>query len=393
MKAASGASERPDSLPSRVRSGERQRVRPCAGASDRPIPRPSGECDHEHRQVEFDAGRARDVAHGRTGPRGQLPRRVPPRSAPLRAVPPRRGHRRSARGRRGDGVGLRRVPRPAAGGRRRRASRRHRSRGLVSVRSFHRFCASEGLLDIDPSEQVGAPRVPQGIPKALDEDEIDAILRSVVGDGPRAQRDRAILEVLYATGVRISELMGLDLADIDLDDGIARVLGKGDKERVVPMGRAARAELGRYCGDGRLALRSSRARRRDSDAVFLNARGTVDPPGLLADRATRGGARRSRRTAVTARVAPFVRDAHARSRCRHPRRAGVVGARERVDDAGVHQGLTRAAACRIRIRPPKGKELMVAEPTGRLWPLGRGEPARCASTLQPHGGGDCGYVS
>jgi integrase/recombinase XerD len=149
------------------------------------------------------------------------------------------------------------------------------ARGLVSVRSFHRFCASEGLLETDPSEQVGAPRVPQGIPKALDESEIDAILRSVVGDGPRAQRDRAILEVLYATGVRISELMGLDLADIDLDDGIARVLGKGDKERVVPMGRAARAELGRYCGDGRLALRSSRARRskRDSDAVFLNARG------------------------------------------------------------------------------------------------------------------------
>jgi integrase/recombinase XerD len=147
------------------------------------------------------------------------------------------------------------------------------ARGLVAVRSFHRFCASEGLLDSDPSEQVGAPRVPQGIPKALDEPEIDAILHSVVGDQPRAQRDRAILEVLYATGVRISELVGLDLADIDLDDGIARVLGKGDKERVVPMGRAARTELRNYCADGRLALRSPRASRRDSDAVFLNARG------------------------------------------------------------------------------------------------------------------------
>ena len=147
------------------------------------------------------------------------------------------------------------------------------ARGLVAVRSFHRFCASEGLLDSDPSEQVGAPRVPQGIPKALDEPEIDAILHSVVGDDPRAQRDRAILEVLYATGVRISELVGLDLADVDLDDGIARVIGKGDKERVVPMGRAARTELRTYCGDGRLALRSSRVARRDADAVFLNARG------------------------------------------------------------------------------------------------------------------------
>lgn len=147
------------------------------------------------------------------------------------------------------------------------------ARGLVAVRSFHRFCASEGLLETDPSEQVGAPRVPQGIPKALDEPQIDAILHSVVGNDPRAQRDRAILEVLYATGVRISELVGLDLADIDLDDGIARVLGKGDKERVVPMGRAARSELRTYCADGRLALRSPRAPRRDADAVFLNARG------------------------------------------------------------------------------------------------------------------------
>ena len=147
------------------------------------------------------------------------------------------------------------------------------ARGLVAVRSFHRFCAAEGLLDTDPSEQVGAPRVPQGIPKALDEPEIDAILHSVVGDAPRAQRDRAILEVLYATGVRISELVGLDLADVDLDDGIARVIGKGDKERVVPMGRAARTELRTYCGDGRLALRSPRVARRDADAVFLNARG------------------------------------------------------------------------------------------------------------------------
>ena len=147
------------------------------------------------------------------------------------------------------------------------------ARGLVSVRSFHRFCAAEGLLETDPSELVGAPRVPQGIPKALDEKEIDAILQSVEGNAPRSQRDRAILEVLYATGVRISELVGLDLADVDLDDGIARVLGKGDKERVVPMGRAARSELGAYCGDGRLALRSARARRNDADAVFLNARG------------------------------------------------------------------------------------------------------------------------
>ena len=137
------------------------------------------------------------------------------------------------------------------------------ARGLVAVRSFHRFCVAEGLLDDDPSEQVGAPRVPQGIPKALDEPEIDAILHSVVGDDPRAQRDRAILEVLYATGVRISELVGLDLADVDLDDGIVRVMGKGDKERVVPMGRARARRAGRLLRrrSARRCGRRSRARR------------------------------------------------------------------------------------------------------------------------------------
>ena len=229
------------------------------------------------------------------------------------------------------------------------------ARGLVAVRSFHRFCASEGLLETDPSDQVGAPACPQGIPKALDEREIDGILHSVAGDGPRAQRDRAILEVLYATGVRISELVGLDLADVDLDDGIARVLGKGDKERVVPMGRAARAELRPLLRrrPARTALTAGPAARRRR-GLPQRARRAADPPGLLADRATRGGARRPRRAALAARVAPLVRHPHARSRCRHPRRAGAAGARERVDDAGVHEGFSRAAACRLRVGAPPG---------------------------------------
>ena len=86
------------------------------------------------------------------------------------------------------------------------------ARALVAVRSFHRFCVEEGLVDVDPSEEVGAPRVPQGIPKALTEAEVEALLGAVAGDDPRALRDRAILETLYATGVRISELVGLDRA-------------------------------------------------------------------------------------------------------------------------------------------------------------------------------------
>jgi integrase/recombinase XerD len=147
------------------------------------------------------------------------------------------------------------------------------ARALVAVRSFHGFCAAEGLLPTDPSEDVDAPRVPQGIPKALDEAQVEALLGAVTETGPLAQRDRALLETLYATGIRISEAVGLELGDLDLQDGIVRVLGKGDKERIVPVGRSARRVVSAYLGDGRLALRSARRRAADSDAVFLNARG------------------------------------------------------------------------------------------------------------------------
>ena len=148
------------------------------------------------------------------------------------------------------------------------------ARSVVAVRSFHRFCAREGFVARDPSEEVGAPRVPSGIPKALDEDEVVRLLGAVTGTDPLAQRDRALLELLYGTGIRISEAVGLDLADLDLDDGMIRVLGKGNKERVVPLGRSARRALEAYLRDGRLALRRPRSRRAsDADAVMLNARG------------------------------------------------------------------------------------------------------------------------
>jgi integrase/recombinase XerD len=143
------------------------------------------------------------------------------------------------------------------------------ARALAAVRSFHRFCVEEGLLGADPSGDVGAPRVPQGIPKALTEAEVDSLLGAVPGDGPRPQRDRAILELLYAGGLRISELVGLDLGDVDLYDGMVRVLGKGSKERVVPLGRSAREAIGDYLTAGRPEL----AGRQRSTALFLNARG------------------------------------------------------------------------------------------------------------------------
>jgi integrase/recombinase XerD len=147
------------------------------------------------------------------------------------------------------------------------------ARALVAVRSFHRFCLEEGFLAVDPSEEVGAPRVPLGIPKALTEDEVEALLAAVVGDTARALRDRAIVETLYATGVRISELVGLDRRDLDLDEGLVRVLGKGSKERIVPVGRSARDALTAYLADGRPQLARPDRSPRGGEAVILNVRG------------------------------------------------------------------------------------------------------------------------
>ncbi len=147
------------------------------------------------------------------------------------------------------------------------------ARALVAVRSLHRFCVEEGLTSKDPSDDVGAPRVPQGIPKALSEKEVLDLLGAVEGDSPTALRDRAILETLYATGMRISELVGLDRGDIDLEDRLMRVVGKGNKERVVPVGASARSVVLEYLQNGRPVLEKPATRRVPGDPLFLNARG------------------------------------------------------------------------------------------------------------------------
>jgi integrase/recombinase XerD len=147
----------------------------------------------------------------------------------------------------------------------------------------------------DPGAEVATPRVPSGVPKALSEQEIDRLLAVVADDTPSARRDRAILEVLYGTGMRISELVGLDLADLAGDEGMARVLGKGDKQRLVPLGRYAATALGGWLSPGgrdRLAPRRW-ARRGDAEAVFLNARGgrlsRQGAWGVVRGHATRAG--------------------------------------------------------------------------------------------------------
>jgi integrase/recombinase XerD len=146
------------------------------------------------------------------------------------------------------------------------------ARAVVAVRSLHRFLVDEGMASVDPGAAVETPRVPRGLPKALREDEVEALLSSVVGFDPFARRDRA---VLYGAGLRISELVGLSLGDLDIEGGSLRAFGKGAKERIVPLvGMAQEAMREWLTPSGRGALEPERwARRGDAEAVFLNARG------------------------------------------------------------------------------------------------------------------------
>jgi integrase/recombinase XerD len=174
------------------------------------------------------------------------------------------------------------------------------ARALSSVRGFHRFLVEEGARDDDPTLDVPPVSVTDLLPKALTEEETERLLGAVVGTGPALLRDRALLEVLYGTGARVSEVVGLNLGDVAeaLEaDGLplVRVLGKGDKERVVPLGRAARHALAEWLGAaGRPRLEPARWRRRgDAEAVFLNVRGgrlsRVGAFGVVKKYATRVG--------------------------------------------------------------------------------------------------------
>ena len=149
------------------------------------------------------------------------------------------------------------------------------ARRLVAVRSWHAFCADEGITGSDPTTEVEQPRVPAGLPKALDETTVVALIEQASGDDPLARRDRALLEVLYGTGARISEAVGLSLGDVDLTTGTLRVLGKGSRERIVPLGGAAAAAMERWLSpEGREQLVSvAWSRRDDAEAVFVNRRG------------------------------------------------------------------------------------------------------------------------
>jgi integrase/recombinase XerC len=161
-------------------------------------------------------------------------------------------------------------------------SKRSQGRALAAVRSLFRFACREGTLAANPAQTVRTPKVPKTLPRHLRPGEVENLLEapSAAGDKPLAHRDQAILELLYAAGLRVSELVGLDWRDIDLSARVLRVTGKGRKERMVPFGRPAAEALRTWLGEWE-AVRA-RGGLADEDPVFLNYNG-----GRLTDRSVR----------------------------------------------------------------------------------------------------------
>jgi integrase/recombinase XerD len=160
----------------------------------------------------------------------------------------------------GQGRGQRRPPASAA----------TLGRKVACLRSFYRHLRREGAIEHDPTAELRGPRKSQRLPRVLSREEVARLLREPKGTEPLALRDRALLEVMYACGLRVSEAIGLEVADVDLDEGMLRARGKGSKERVVPIGRQAVGALRVYCNRARPTLVGARVESR----LFVNRRGS-----------------------------------------------------------------------------------------------------------------------
>ena len=146
---------------------------------------------------------------------------------------------------------------------------RSAARNLSAIKIFFRFLVSDGKIEGNPSRLLESPKLPQRLPGVLTQNEVEMLLSQPDVSNPRGQRDKAMLELLYATGLRVSELVGLEVSNINLEAGYVRTVGKGSKERMVPMGEKALNALRDYLSDGRVGL----LRKRRSPKLFLNSRG------------------------------------------------------------------------------------------------------------------------
>lgn len=145
------------------------------------------------------------------------------------------------------------------------------SRELSSLKRFYRFLLRQGKIQADPSLNIDTPKLPRNLPASLTEADVEALLNAPDVERPLGLRDRAMLEVLYASGLRVSELVGLDIAQISLNMGVVRVMGKGGKERLTPLGEEALEWVIRYTKEARSVLLGGKA----SNTLFVTVRGSA----------------------------------------------------------------------------------------------------------------------
>ena len=145
------------------------------------------------------------------------------------------------------------------------------ARLLSSLKRFFRYCLRQGKVKSDPTLKIDSPKLPHGLPQSLTEDDVESLLATPRVEQALGLRDRAMLETLYASGLRVSELVSLKLSQVSQDMGVVRVMGKGSKERLVPLGEESLAWIRRYLKEARMALLRGRA----SDDLFVTARGAA----------------------------------------------------------------------------------------------------------------------
>lgn len=143
------------------------------------------------------------------------------------------------------------------------------SRAISSLKRLFRYLLRQNRIAVDPSLQIATPKLPRSLPKSLTEEDVELLLAAPDVQTPLGMRDRTMLEVLYASGLRVSELVGLSVAQVSLDMGVTRVMGKGSKERLVPLGEEALDWVRRYLAESRPLLLDGRL----SDALFVTQRG------------------------------------------------------------------------------------------------------------------------
>ena len=144
-----------------------------------------------------------------------------------------------------------------------------KTRKVASTKAFFGFLLEEGVVDKNPMEDFSSPGTGESLPETLSVEEVEALLSVGETDTPMSLRDRAIIEVMYATGVRVSELVSLDIDDVDLDESFVRCMGKGSKERIIPLHEEAVATVREYLDDGRPSLAGDAAGR----ALFVSRKG------------------------------------------------------------------------------------------------------------------------